>query len=146
MQIEAMIDQNTAIAAQLTLWDQKGSKVIRGNLIAVPIENSFLYVVPLYLTAQGTDFPQLKRVIVISGDKVAMEPTLDEAIQAVFGAQQSQNPAQASLRQQPELGQARAQFDDAQKAMQQGNWGNFGKAMDALKRSLTGPDKSAVQQ
>jgi hypothetical protein len=120
--------------------------VIRGNLIAVPIENSFLYVVPLYLTAQGTDFPQLKRVIVISGDKVAMEPTLDEAIQAVFGAQQSQNPAQASLRQQPELGQARAQFDDAQKAMQQGNWGNFGKAMDALKRSLTGPDKSAVQQ
>jgi len=139
MQIEAMIDQNTTIAQQLTLWDQKGSKVIRGNLIAVPIENSFLYVVPLYLTAEGTDFPQLKRVIVISGDKVAMEPTLDEAIQTVFGTQQPQNPAQASLRLQPELGQARAQFDDAQKAMQQGNWGNFGKAMDALKRSLAGP-------
>ena len=91
MQIEAMIDQNTTIAQQLTLWDQKGSRVIRGNLIAVPIENSFLYVVPLYLTAEGTDFPQLKRVIVISGDKVAMEPTLDEAIQAVFGTQQPQN-------------------------------------------------------
>ena len=72
MQIEAMIDQNAAIAAQLTLWDQKGSQVIRGNLIAVPIENSFMYVVPVYLTAEGTDFPQLKRVIVISGDKVAM--------------------------------------------------------------------------
>ncbi len=141
MQIEAMIDQNTTIAQQLTLWDQKGSKVIRGNLIAVPIENSFLYVVPLYLTAEGTDFPQLKRVIVISGDKVAMEPTLDEAIASVFGTQQPQNPAQSSLRQQPELGQARAQFDDAQRAMQQGNWGNFGKAMDALKRSLTGPAK-----
>jgi uncharacterized membrane protein (UPF0182 family) len=139
MQIEAMIDQNTAIAAQLTLWDQKGSKVIRGNLIAVPIENSFLYVVPLYLTAQGTDFPQLKRVIVISGDKVAMEPTLDEAIQSVFGTQPPQIPGQASLRKQPELGQARTQFDDAQKAMQQGNWENFGKAMDALKRSLNGP-------
>ena len=91
MQIEAMIDQNTTIAQQLTLWDQKGSRVIRGNLIAVPIENSFLYVVPLYLTAEGTDFPQLKRVIVISGDKVAMEPTLDEAIQAVFGTQQPQD-------------------------------------------------------
>ncbi|MDR3555764.1 MAG: UPF0182 family protein, partial [Syntrophobacteraceae bacterium] len=51
MQIEAMIDQNTTISQQLTLWDQKGSKVIRGNLIAVPIENSFLYVVPVYLTA-----------------------------------------------------------------------------------------------
>ena len=133
MQIEAMIDQNTTISQQLTLWDQKGSKVIRGNLIAVPIENSFLYVVPVYLTAAGTDFPQLKRVIVISGDKVAMEPTLDEAIQSVFGTQQPRNPAQA-LGLQPELGQARAQFDEAQKAMQQGDWGKFGKAMDVLKR------------
>ena len=90
MQIEAMIDQNTLISQQLTLWDQKGSSVIRGNLIAVPIENSFLYVVPVYLTAAGTNFPQLKRVIVISADKVAMEPTLDEAIQSVFGTQQPQ--------------------------------------------------------
>ena len=138
MQIEAMIDQNTTIAQQLTLWDQKGSRVIRGNLIAVPIENSFMYVVPLYLTAEGTDFPQLKRVIVISGDKVAMEPSLDEAIQSVFGTQQPQSAGQAP-RGHPELGQARAQFDAAQKAMQQGDWGNFGKAMDALKRLLTGP-------
>jgi hypothetical protein len=145
MQIEAMIDQNTTIAQQLTLWDQKGSKVIRGNLIAVPIENSFMYVVPLYLTAEGTDFPQLKRVIVISGDKVAMEPTLDEAIQAVFGTQQSQSPAQTASRQ-PDLGQARAQFDTAQKAMQQGNWENFGKAMDALKRMLNAPPQSVVKQ
>jgi len=140
MQIEAMIDQNTTIAQQLTLWDQKGSRVIRGNLIAVPIENSFLYVVPLYLTAEGTDFPQLKRVIVISGDKVAMEPTLDEAIQAVFGTQQPPNSAQAAGRQTG-LNQARAQFDEAQKAMQQGNWGNFGKSMEALKSLLNGPAK-----
>jgi uncharacterized membrane protein (UPF0182 family) len=144
MQIEAMIDQNTAISQQLTLWDQKGSRVIRGNLIAVPIENSFIYVVPLYLTAEGTDFPQLKRVIVVSGDKVAMEPTLDEAIQAVFGTQQPQNPAQ-TLSRQPELDQARAQFEDAQKAMQQGNWENFGKAMDALKRLLNGPAQMGTQ-
>jgi uncharacterized membrane protein (UPF0182 family) len=145
MQIEAMIDQNTAIAAQLTLWDQKGSRVIRGNLIAVPIENSFLYVVPLYLTAEGTDFPQLKRVIVISGDKVAMEPTLDEAIQAVFGTQQSPISA-GPPGTQPEMGQARAQFDAAQKAMQQGNWGDFGKSMDALKRLLNGPAPTATRQ
>jgi uncharacterized membrane protein (UPF0182 family) len=150
-----MIDQNTAIAAQLTLWDQKGSRVIRGNLIAVPIENSFLYVVPLYLTAEGTDFPQLKRVIVISGDKVAMEPTLDEAVQAVFGTAQPGISAQSAGGQapgiqapgsQPGLGQARAQFDDAQKAMQQGNWADFGKSMDALKRLLNAPPPSAVRQ
>jgi uncharacterized membrane protein (UPF0182 family) len=144
MQIEAMIDQNTAIAAQLTLWDQKGSRVIRGNLIAVPIENSFLYVVPLYLTAEGMDFPQLKRVIVISGDKVAMEATLDEAIQAVFGTPQSQTPAQAA-QLQPALSQARAQFEQAQKAMQQGNWGNFGAAMDGLKRLLNRPAPTVQQ-
>ena len=140
MQIEAMIDQNTTIAQQLTLWDQKGSRVIRGNLIAVPIENSFLYVVPVYLTAEGTDFPQLKRVIVISGDKVAMEPTLDEAIQAVFGTQQPQTPGQPPSRPL-ESGQARAAFDKAQKAMEQGDWGNFGKAMDTLKGLLSGPPK-----
>jgi uncharacterized membrane protein (UPF0182 family) len=145
MQIEAMIDQNTTISQQLSLWDQKGSRVIRGNLIAVPIENSFLYVVPVYLTAEGTDFPQLKRVIVISGDKVAMEPTLDEAIQAVFGTQQPQNPTGTPQRQ-PELGQAKAQFDEAQKALQQGDWEKFGKAMDVLKHSLSGPAQSVVRQ
>ncbi|MGC8495206.1 MAG: UPF0182 family protein, partial [Syntrophobacteraceae bacterium] len=139
MQIEAMIDQNTTISQQLTLWDQKGSKVIRGNLIAVPIENSFLYVVPVYLTAVGTDFPQLKRVIVVSGDKVAMAPTLDEAIQAVFGAQQPRKPAQVLLGRQPELDQAKTQFDVVQKAMQQGDWEKLGKAMNVLKRLLTGP-------
>jgi uncharacterized protein len=138
MQIEAMIDQNTTISQQLTLWDQRGSRVIRGNLIAVPIENSFLYVVPVYLTAAGTDFPQLKRVIVISGDKVAMEPTLDAAILAVFGTQQPQKGAPARSGP-PELGQARKQFDEAQKAMQQGDWETFGKAMEALKRLLAGP-------
>lgn len=73
-------DQNTTISQQLALWDQKGSGVIRGKLIVIPIENSFLYVIPLYLKAEGTNFPQLKRVIVATGDKVVMEPTLDEAL------------------------------------------------------------------
>ena len=84
-QISAMIDQSTTISQQLTLWDQKGSGVIRGKLIVIPIENSFLYVVPLYLKAEGTNFPQLKRVIVATGDKVVMEPTLDESLSALFG-------------------------------------------------------------
>jgi uncharacterized membrane protein (UPF0182 family) len=83
-QISAMIDQSTTISQQLTLWDQKGSGVIRGKLIVIPIENSFLYVVPLYLKAEGTNFPQLKRVIVATGDMVVMEPTLDEALASLF--------------------------------------------------------------
>ncbi len=85
-QVQAMIDQSTTISEQLTLWDQKGSGVIRGKLVVIPIENSFLYVVPLYLRAEGTNFPQLKRVIVATGDKVVMQPTLDEALSALFSA------------------------------------------------------------
>jgi len=87
-QIEAMIDQNPTISQQLTLWDQRGSHVLRGKLIVTPIENSFLYIVPIYLQAAGENFPQLKRVIAVTGDKVVMEPTLDEAMTSLFATQQ----------------------------------------------------------
>ncbi len=87
-QIEAMIDQNPTISQQLTLWDQKGSHVIRGKLIVTPVENAFLYVVPIYLQAEGENFPQLKRVIAVTGDKVVMEPTLDLAMTNLFSKQQ----------------------------------------------------------
>ncbi len=142
-QIEAMIDQNTTISQQLTLWDQKGSQVIRGKLVVIPIENSFLYVVPVYLKAAGTNFPQLKRIIAITADRVVMEPTLDEAISDLFGAQQPQNAVGGSsvsappqLKAQPELDEARKQLTAAQKAMQQGNWADFGRAMQSLSRAL----------
>ena len=87
-QIEAMIDQNATISQQLTLWDQKGSHVLRGKLIVTPIENSFLYVVPIYLQAEGENFPQLKRVIAVTGNRVVMAPTLDEAMTDLFAKQQ----------------------------------------------------------
>ena len=74
-----------------------------------------------------------------------MEPTLDEAIQAVFGTQQPEISDHAPGAQ-PELGQARAQFEDAQKAMQQGTWGDFGKSMEAVKRSLNGPAPTPIRQ
>ena len=147
-QIEAMIDQNTTISQQLTLWNQQGSRVIRGKQIVTSIENSFLYVVPLYLKAEGTNFPQLKRVIAVAGDKVVMEPTLDEALNALFGTQQPQaatprrqttSAAAEATASQLDFGQARTQFEDAQKAMQQGDWDKFGKAMEALKLLLANP-------
>jgi len=69
-----------------------------------------------------------------------MEPTLDEAIQSVFGTQRGLNPEQVQHRQ-PELDQARVQFDEVRKAVQEGDWEKFGKAMDALKRLLTEPAK-----
>jgi uncharacterized protein len=140
-QIEAMINQNTTISQQLTLWDQRGSRVIRGRLIVTPIENSFLYIVPLYLQAEGANFPQLKRVIVIAADKVVMEASLDEAINDLFGTQQPAegSPRPATSTQQPALAEARAQFEEARKAMQQGDWAKFGTAMEGLEHQLAGP-------
>ena len=141
-QIEAMIDQNTTISQQLTLWDQRGSRVIRGTLIVTPIENAFLYVVPVYLTAEGTNFPQLKRVIAVAGDKVVMEPTLDDALNGLFGTQQplvGSSQPQPSTTRQPALEQARTQLEEARKAMQQGDWAKFGTAMEGLEHQLTGP-------
>ncbi len=139
-QIEAMINQNTTISQQLTLWNQQGSRVVRGRLVVTPIENSFLYIVPLYLQAEGTNFPQLKRVIAVAGDKVVMEPTLDEALDALFGRPQ---PAPASAQPTasappPALAQARAQLDEARQALQQGDWAKFGTAMEELQRQLSG--------
>jgi uncharacterized membrane protein (UPF0182 family) len=140
-QIEAMINQSTTISQQLTLWDQRGSRVIRGKLIVTPIENSFLYIVPLYLQAEGANFPQLKRVIAVAADKVVMEPTLDAALNDLFGAQQPQTGSSqfappGSITLQPVLERARALLDEAQKAMQQGDWAKFGTAMQGLERQL----------
>jgi len=141
MQIEAMIDQNTLISEQLSLWDQKGSRVIRGNLIIIPIDNSFLYVEPMYLTAESTNIPQLKRVIIVSGNKVVMEPTLDQALQAVFGTAQPPLKKVSTPAQVQELIQAREDLERAEKAIQQGRWEDFGKAMEKLKALLGQPSK-----
>jgi uncharacterized membrane protein (UPF0182 family) len=84
LQIEGRIDQNPEISAQITLWDQGGSEVIRGNLLVLPIDNSLLYVEPLYLRAENGQIPELKRVILASGDRIVMEETLAEALLALF--------------------------------------------------------------
>src|SRR6201982_2828719 len=83
-QIEARINQNTEISQQLTLWNQMGSRVIRGTLLVIPIENSILYVSPLYLRAEYGHLPELKRVIAAYGEHVAMKETLAEALSALF--------------------------------------------------------------
>ena len=83
-QIEARINQNTEISQQISLWNQMGSRVVRGNLLVVPIENSLLYVSPLYLRAKTGQLPELKRVIAAYGDRVVMEETLAAALAALF--------------------------------------------------------------
>lgn len=83
-QIEARIDQNPEISSQITLWDQGGSEVIRGNLLVLPIDDSLLYVEPLYLQAESGQIPELARVVLASGDRIVMEETLAEALVALF--------------------------------------------------------------
>jgi uncharacterized membrane protein (UPF0182 family) len=134
-----MIDQNTLISEQLSLWDQKGSRVIRGNLIVIPIDNAFLYVEPVYLLAEGINIPQLKRIIVILGDKVVMESTLDQALRAVFGTIKPEQTTLAAPAQSNELIRAKEEFDNAQKALKQGKWQEFGEAMEKLKKILILP-------
>jgi uncharacterized membrane protein (UPF0182 family) len=83
-QIEARINQNTEISQQISLWNQAGSRVIRGNLLVIPLATSVLYVSPLYLRAETGQLPELKRVIAACGDRVVMEETLPGALQALF--------------------------------------------------------------
>jgi len=91
-QIEARIDQNPGISQQITLWDQAGSEVIRGNLLMIPIGQSFLFVEPIYLQAENSRLPELVRVVVANGNAIAMEPTFDRALDVVFGRAQSSLP------------------------------------------------------
>ena len=84
-QVVARINQDQVIAPQITLWNQQGSQVIQGTLMVIPIEESLIYVRPLYLRAQAGRIPELTRVIVAYQNRIVMEPTLDQAIARLFG-------------------------------------------------------------
>jgi len=83
-QIVARINQDAEVSRQISLWDQRGSSVIQGNLLVIPIEESLIYVRPLYLKADAGKIPELKRVIVGYEDQISMERTLDMALQKLF--------------------------------------------------------------
>lgn len=131
-QIEARINQNTSISQQISLWNQMGSRVIRGSLLVVPIENSILYVSPLYLRAESGQLPELKRVIAAYGDRVVMEDTLPEALAALF-KQSVPTIAPASTGSVNGLGQqALAHYQQALDHLKAGDWAGFGNELDAL--------------
>ncbi len=98
MQVEARIDQNPDISQLITLWGQKGSRVIRGNLLVIPIENSILYVEPLYLQAEKSEIPELTRVIVVYNNQVNLGETLEEALyKAVSSSPETSSFSSASV-------------------------------------------------
>ncbi|NPV27686.1 MAG: UPF0182 family protein [Firmicutes bacterium] len=143
MQIEARIDQDSVISQQLTLWNQRGSKTFRGNLLVIPIEKSLLYIEPLYLQAEQSKMPELRRVIVVYGEQVVMEPTLDAALQRIFNPSGYSRPAETELSPEPGplpiaqlIQKANELFQEAQKKLRDGDWGGYGATLKDLERVL----------
>lgn len=148
MQIEARIDQDTYISQQINLWSQRGTSVIRGNLLVIPVKDALLYVEPLYLQAQQSRMPELRRVIVAHGNKIVMEPTLELALQRIFGDRvpsdgiitgDTQPPAkdEAPLTELADLiKRANDLYNQAQSRLQAGDWAGYGETLDRLQETL----------
>jgi hypothetical protein len=139
-QITARINQDAEISRQLSLWDQRGSQVIQGTLLVIPIEEALLYVRPLYLRAESGKIPELKRVIVAYENKIAMEETLDAALARIFqgGVAAPVTPAPAGgpprSSEMPVslLQQAAESYDRAIRAQRQGDWAGYGEEIRKL--------------
>jgi hypothetical protein len=153
-QIESRIDQDPSISSELTLWNQQGSSVNRGNLIVIPIDKSVLYIKPLYLQSTANGIPQLKRVIVAYADKLEMADTLDAALKAIFGGTSEAAPSQAvsaaptaaprpgkpgrpiSPNTQRLIDQANTEFNQAEEALKKSDWATYGNHQKQLRQTL----------
>lgn len=144
LQIEARIDQDPDISSQLSLWRQRGSQVIRGNLLVIPIGNSLLYVEPLYLQAETARMPELKRVIAASGERVVMAETLQEALASIGGApvpvvieegEEGEEGVEAEGIHDLTLS-ALEHYARAQEYLQEGDWAGYGAELEAMRRDL----------
>jgi uncharacterized protein len=141
-QIVNRINQNTEIARQVSLWDQRGSQVIRGDLLVIPIEESVLYVQPLYLRAEGGRIPELKRVIVAYQNQVVMRETLDGALTELFGGTTGpRRPAEPAIAADTTTGEsglralaeeARRRYQAALQAQREIDWARYGEEMRRL--------------
>jgi uncharacterized membrane protein (UPF0182 family) len=146
----ARINQDAEISRQRSLWDQRGSQVIQGTLLVLPIEEALLYVRPLYLRAEAGKIPELKRVIVAYENRIAMEETLEAALARIFqgdrstpppppepSSTQTSPPTPPSEATKPgasvELSRpARETFDRATQAQRQGEWAKDGEEQRRL--------------
>ena len=145
-QIIGRINQDAEIARQISLWDQRGSQVIQGPLLVIPIEESLVYVRPLYLKAESGKIPELKRVIVAYENKIAMEETLEEGLARIFGASSSETqPARETPTKDTQIDttpdnlteQALEAYDAAIRAQREGNWTRYGEEIKRLGEILS---------
>ena len=141
-QVDARINQDSYISQQLTLWNQRGSEVIRGSLLVIPIERSLLYVQPLYLAASDkVGLPELRRVIVAYENDVVMEENLELALQRLFGAKavagKADRTAEDITSTPADLAkEAMRVFERAIELQRQGNWAGYGEEIKKLGQLL----------
>ena len=158
LQVEGRIDQEPEISQQFSLWDQRGSRVIRGNLLVIPINDSFVYVEPIYLLSDTSALPELKRVIVATDSRIAMRETLGEALEALLaeepqdvadvitdetGTDAVTTPAPTPSSPLPEnatvqelINSANARFEAAEAAQRRGDWEAYGRELENLRSDL----------
>ncbi|MFH0976651.1 MAG: UPF0182 family protein [Spirochaetota bacterium] len=141
VQIEARIDQDPEISKLLTLWTQKGSGVIRGNMLVIPVEESLLFIEPLYLKAEKSEIPELKRVIVSFADKIIMEENLNTALERLFlhgryinESFSSDKDAEAKIKDY--ASKAYMYFLRAEEHQKNGNWAGYGEEINHLREVL----------
>ncbi len=139
MQIEARIDQNPEISKLFTLWGQMGSRVIRGNLLVIPIEGSIIYVEPVYLKAEEAHIPELRGVIVAYNDFLVMKPTLKEALSEIFGKEKREVKTK-SLKDI--VRECLKTYERAMESVKSGNWSEFGRMLEKLGRLLEALNES----
>jgi uncharacterized membrane protein (UPF0182 family) len=142
-QIDARINQDSYISQQLTLWNQRGSEVIRGSMLVIPIEKSLLYVQPLYLAASDkAGLPELRRVIVAFGNEVVMENNLELALQKLFGGKQIPAATPETVEKKATASQvdlareAMRIFERATNLQRQGDWAGYGEELRKLQQVL----------
>jgi uncharacterized membrane protein (UPF0182 family) len=136
-QVEARIDQTPVISQQFTLWNQSGSRVVRGHLLMIPIGNTFIFAEPIYLRAESNQLPELKRVVVASGNNIAMEATLEQALATLTRQALPSGPAPplapgATTLESDLLRQAKESYDRAQERFRAGDFAGYGQEIARL--------------
>ncbi|MFW6182066.1 MAG: UPF0182 family protein, partial [Spirochaetota bacterium] len=142
LQIESRIDQNSEISQLFTLWGQRGSAVIRGNLLVIPVRDSLIYVEPVYLRAEASELPEMRRVIVGYQDRIEIGLTLDEALAKVFGEWEPEARPAAEvgvpviLDVRGLVSDAVRLYDRAQEQLREGDFAGYGRAIQELREVL----------
>jgi hypothetical protein len=143
-QIAARINQDQDIAPQITLWNQQGSEVIQGNLLVIPIEESLIYIRPLYLRAAGGRIPEMKRVMVAYRNQIVMEESLDQALERLFpsdgralvAAPEEFRPDLGTADGTDLAGEAQLHYQRAIRAQREGDWARYGEEFERLGQIL----------